>query len=235
MKACTTTIPSALQSNEITLLAYGALLSESSSRLTFPDLQDFRHVRVNGWRRVFAHPHLFLLQQNLVDGMHLASLSVEPDPQCSFVAASFRVRLTEEQRVAFVEREKGYDIISVPYHDLIDDSSVSPSQSLPLNMGVICVRSTDDQHPELIADLPTTLPYPSIWSWPQDSGLLPADIYLRHCLLAVDKAGLKDSFCQDTYLADRKTSLAEYLSDPTNFERVMNSRPPPDLATRFGG
>ncbi len=230
----------ALQPDEITVLAYGALLSESSSRLTFPDLEEFRHVRIQGFRRVFAHPHLFLLQQNLVDGKRLASLSAEPDAQSSFVAAAFRVRLTEEQRQAFVEREKGYDILSVPYYNMTEDwsSSSSPSSSSlppPLGMGVLCVRSTDDQYPDLVAQLPPTLLYRSIWSWPLESGLLPADIYLRHCLLAVEKAGLKESFCQDTYLADRTTTLAEYLKDPIVYEQVMNSRPPPALATSFGG
>ena len=68
-----------------------------------------------------------------------------------------------------------------------------------------------------------------------DSGLLPADLYLRHCLLAVEKAHLVESFCQDTYLADRKTTLQAYLQDLNVYERVMNTRPPPELATRFGG
>ena len=30
---------------------------------------------------------------------------------------------------------------------------------------------------------------PSVWHWAPDSGLLPASVYLRHCLLAVEKAG----------------------------------------------
>ena len=31
---------------------------------------------------------------------------------------------------------------------------------------------------------------PSVWHWGRDSGLLPASVYLRHCLLAAEKAGI---------------------------------------------
>ena len=46
-----------------TIIGYGALLSERSSRLTFPNLVNFRYVKIKGYRRVFRHPHLFLLKQ----------------------------------------------------------------------------------------------------------------------------------------------------------------------------
>ena len=55
----------------------------------------------------------------------------------------------------------------------------------------------------------------SFWGWASTSGLLPADIYLRHCLLAVRKAGAiaEASFLDDTVLADRVTTLREYLGE----------------------
>lgn len=225
-------IPPALLPDEITILAYGALLSEASSRLTFPDLKDFRHVRVRGLRRVFAHPHLFLLSQGLTQDMNMASLSAEPADDASFVVAAFQVKLNHEQRLAFMEREASYEIVSVPYYDL-EVTADTP----PLGMGVICLRGTDTNSQEFIAQLPPHVSVRSIWQWPHDSGLLPADIYLRHCLLAVEKATptAKESFWNDTYLADRTTRLVDYLSDPMVHQRVMNCRPPPELATRFGG
>eukprot|EP00192_Tetraselmis_astigmatica_P014820 CAMPEP_0117685374 /NCGR_PEP_ID=MMETSP0804-20121206/21698_1 /TAXON_ID=1074897 /ORGANISM="Tetraselmis astigmatica, Strain CCMP880" /LENGTH=147 /DNA_ID=CAMNT_0005496627 /DNA_START=574 /DNA_END=1018 /DNA_ORIENTATION=- len=83
-----------LSSGPQTILAYGALLSERSARLTFPYLQNFRlarvsHLpvpaelqlaRVSGLRRVFAHPHLFLISQEVLDPsktLRIASLSAE--------------------------------------------------------------------------------------------------------------------------------------------------------------
>ena len=72
-------IPKALTvTNPVTILGYGALLSEESARLTFPHLSNFRLVQLQGFRRVFSHPHLFLIAQDLVDPavtLQIASLS----------------------------------------------------------------------------------------------------------------------------------------------------------------
>ena len=228
--------PAALQNDKVTILAFGALLSESSSRLTFPDLRDFRLVLVRNFRRVFAHPHLFLVSNGLVDPsqtLNLASLSAEPSDRCSFVAASFSVKLDDSQRRKFLQREEEYNITSVRFYNLEDDANPNAK---PIGEGVICLASTDAEIPEsILGRLPSSLPYQNLWHWPEDSGLLPADIYLRHCLLAVEKAGnhAMQSFLHDTYLVDRNTSLATYLEK--NRDRVMASRPPPELATRFGG
>lgn len=47
---------------------------------------------------------------------------------------------------------------------------------------------------------------PHVWGWARDSGLLPADVYLRHCLLAMRKLGgvAERSFLHDTTLVDRR-------------------------------
>ena len=41
-----------------------------------------------------------------------------------------------------------------------------------------------------------------------------------------------ESFLDDTYLADRKTTLREYLA---SHPHVMASEPPPSLAERYSG
>jgi len=92
----------------------------------------------------------------------------------------------------------------------------------------------------LIHNLSDKLMFPSIWNWPRDCGLLPANIYLRHCLLAVEKASdirALISFRTETWLADRTTRLEDYLRQDDNrvYEEVMQSIPPPYLARRFGG
>ncbi|KAL7459908.1 hypothetical protein ACHAWC_011877 [Mediolabrus comicus] len=105
--------------------------------------------------------------------------------------------------------------------------------------GVICLTSKDcdlrDDMDHLHALSTQLQDKGGIWHWPQDSGLLPANIYLRHCLLVVQKAGgaAYESFLEDTYLVDRKTTLKEHFKE--NGDMVMASRPPPHLATRFGG
>jgi hypothetical protein len=231
-------IPEALLPNHITMLAYGSLLSEASARLTFPALKDFRYVRVHGLRRVFAHPHLFLIQEGLVTGMKMASLSAEyyTEGASSFVVAAFDVHLTQTQRLAFLERETSYEIAAVPYYDI--DSTCGSTQAL--GTGVICLQGNDEDSHGLIRVLSDKIPYASIWNWPRDSGLLPADIYLRHCLLAVEKASdprASESFRRDTFLADRETRLEDYLNNDDHrvYDDVMQCEPPPHLATRFGG
>uniref|UniRef100_A0A7S3PU73 Uncharacterized protein n=1 Tax=Chaetoceros debilis TaxID=122233 RepID=A0A7S3PU73_9STRA len=244
--------PPALRNSQVTVLGYGALLSESSSRLTFPNLSNFRHVRIKGFRRVFAHPHVFLIGEELVHPdrtSHLASLSAErilgdkdEDERMktigsySFVAAAFKVTLDDAQRMDFIRREPEYEIVSTPFFNL--DTKLD--QDHPVGEGVICIASHDssldfDNFPMMskVSDLCSSRG--GIWHWPHDSGLLPADIYLRHCLLAVKKAGgdAYDSFLKDTYLADRITTLATYLKD--HGDDVLSSRPPPHLSNRFGG
>ncbi len=261
------TFPDALKKAQVTILGYGSLMSESSAKLTFPHLTNFRYVKVTSMKRLFIHPHLFLLSEGLIDPnetLKLASLSVEQtdDMNDSFIAVAFDVTLDDNQRRDFVQREKAYNIISTPYFpipinlvvdskttftsganddndddndDDIDDDNDDDVFPTPEGEGVICVASKDTELPNSVKIHDSLKDRGGIWHWPKDSGLLPASIYLRHCLLSLEKVGgiAYDSFLHDTYLADRKTSLMSYLED--HREEVMSSKPPSHLSTRFGG
>ena len=48
-----------------TILGFGSLLSEQSSRLTFPDLENFRLVRVPNYRRLMQHPASIFFQRGM--------------------------------------------------------------------------------------------------------------------------------------------------------------------------
>jgi hypothetical protein len=91
-----------LTAGPLTILAYGALLSERSAQLTFPKLRNFRLARVQGYRRVFAHPHFFLISQGIVDptsSKRIASLSAERcDGSPGFVVGAFDVDMDDELR-----------------------------------------------------------------------------------------------------------------------------------------
>jgi hypothetical protein len=181
-------------------------------------------------RRVFAHPHLFLLGEGVVEypnTLKIASLSAESAPHnVSFIAAAFEVVLDDLQREAFLRREPEYKIDTTQFYPIHDKDG-----SEALGEGVICLGSTDND-----IDL-TRKPdnIESVWNWRPDSGLLPLSLYLRHCLLAVEKVGgtAYESFLKDTYLVDRQTTLAEYLDE--HGEEVMSSRPPSHLEARFSG
>lgn len=70
--------------------------------MTFPLLRNFRLARVQGYRRVFAHPHFFLITQGIVDPTstsNIGSLSAEKwDGSSGFVVAAFDVDMTDELR-----------------------------------------------------------------------------------------------------------------------------------------
>merc|ERR1719491_669033 len=64
----------------VTILGLGSLLSERSSRTTFPDLTNFRLGRVsNKYRRVFGHPASIFFQRGLANKhtKEFSSLSAE--------------------------------------------------------------------------------------------------------------------------------------------------------------
>lgn len=239
--------PALATSGATTILSYGALLSEPSARLTFPTLANFRLARVKHLRRVFAHPHTFLISQNIVDpsdpSLKIGSLSAEivtdeSKNEVGFTVAAFEVYLNDEQRAAYLSRENEYDIVTWPFYEMKDGQNPTDATE-PSGRGIICLASTDDKLPPEVASYRQRLKSlgMSIWHWSHSSGLLPADIYLRHCLLAVKKAGSEAmrSFREETYLADRKTTIAEYLTMENNEAIVMNSLPPEALMTRFNG
>ena len=66
--------------NMITILGFGSLLSEKSSRTTFPTLQNFRLGRVPNYRRVFRHPASIFFHRGIanLNTLEISSLCAEP-------------------------------------------------------------------------------------------------------------------------------------------------------------
>ena len=69
--------------------------------------------------------------------------------------------------------------------------------------------------------------------------MLPCRVYLRHCVLAAKKLSklsgseaAYNSFLDDTYLADRVTTVRTYLAQHPD---IMKELPPPELAGRYSG
>ena len=92
-------VPACLSKSTVTICGFGALLSEFSSRLTFPDLTNFLLVRIQNYQRVFAAPHLFLIRAGAIDpatSMRIGALAAEPCDGASFVACAFDVNLTDD-------------------------------------------------------------------------------------------------------------------------------------------
>lgn len=132
-------------------------------------------------------------------------------------------------------------------------ASTNNQEKRPVHEGVICRRSTDEAYLAQWGQAHWEKQYlkygvKTIWNWERDSGLRPCPAYLRHCVLAswncggtakkdewsIDGEGglCYNSFLDDTYLVDRKTTIREYLKQ---CPEVMATEPPESLRERYGG
>ena len=219
-------------------------MSETSSRGSFPDLRNFRYARVKGFRRVMRHsPHLFVERGIAnMDTLEMASLCAEPCDAAKgyeggFVACAFDVdQPSEEEMAAFRAREEEFDLVEAEFTELSDEGLVGK--------GLLCAASTDEKYVELWGQDVFDQKYTAnglktIWGWAPDSGLRPCPVYLRHCVLATEKVGevrpdVRDSFLDETFLADRTTTIRQYLASEAG-THVMDTRPPPSLVGRYSG
>lgn len=141
--------------DDITILGFGSLLSEKSSRTTFPTLKSFRLGRVLDHRRTFAHPASIFFQRNIakLETLEMSSLSVEYKKGSSMVCSVFEVpneglaaadapgdNFVPSQ--AFLEREEEFEITKVDYEEIAS----SGSNEQEIKQGVICRRSTDEAY-----------------------------------------------------------------------------------------
>eukprot|EP00566_Odontella_aurita_P028636 CAMPEP_0113530680 /NCGR_PEP_ID=MMETSP0015_2-20120614/3076_1 /TAXON_ID=2838 /ORGANISM="Odontella" /LENGTH=191 /DNA_ID=CAMNT_0000429433 /DNA_START=453 /DNA_END=1028 /DNA_ORIENTATION=- /assembly_acc=CAM_ASM_000160 len=142
---------------------------------------------------------------------------------------------------AFLEREEEFDISLVPFEE--SDDCSSPVDAVGISgkkrEGVLCLRSSDEAYITRWGNDRFEKHYgqygiETIWGWSHDSGIRPCGPYLRHCVLAAEKMGKVciDSFLDETFLADRKTTVRKYLE---KHPEVMEKLPPPHLAVRYGG
>lgn len=224
--------PRSQPSGQTTILGIGSLLSEASARTTFPDLENFRLVRIRGWRRVFAHAAAIFFERGIAnrETLEFASLSAEAVPsQVGFVASAFEVEINDDADWhKFLEREEEFDLVDVEYENLDGLTGT----------GVLCSRSSDEAFIARWGRHRYNSKYKgvaeSIWNYKPDSGLRPCAVYLRHCVLAVQKAGMLayNSFLDETFLIDRQTTLRTYLAA---HPYIMDTRPPPSLADRYSG
>ena len=239
----------ATSDDSITILGLGSLLSERSSRLTFPNLVNFRLGRVPNHRRVFMHPAAIFFERGIanMDTLEISSLSCEKCDGASFICSVFEVPKDEILKKsdvdvdgkrtiipsqAYLEREEEFDIVQVPYLEVDSDKP---------RTGILCRRWTDDLYARRWGANRISEKYgphgiTSIWDqWTKpDSGILPCAAYLRHCFLAAEKMGpiCLSSFLDETYLADRKTTIRQYLGENPE---VLKTVPPGELAVRYGG
>jgi len=248
----------------VTILGLGSLLSERSSKTTFPDLRNFRLGRIsNSYRRVFGHPASIFFQRGLanMETKEFSSLSAEefePDADSAyrggFICSVFEVpreqvywdeedsdgSITTKPIGAFLEREEEFDITEVPFMNFSDAKNKIDGISEPTKTGTLCTRYTDEGFVERWGNSHFEENYgkygiQSIWGWKRDSGLRPCRVYLRHCYLAAQSMGQE---CFDSFLDET------FLVDRTTTIReyinqhpglIENTVPPPGFEQRYSG
>lgn len=248
----------------VTILGLGSLLSERSSRTTFPDLKNFRLGRIsNRYRRVFGHPASIFFQRGLanLETKEFSSLSAEefmPEDSSEyrggFICSVFEVPREQVYRDeessdgtiitkpigAFLEREEEFDIVEVPFVDFSDAVGNVDGVSAPSKIGTLCTRYTDEGFVERWGKDRFDENYGkygihTIWGWERDSGLLPCRVYLRHCYLAAQSMGKQ---CFDSFLDETflvdRSTTIREYID-RNPGLIENTIPPPGFEQRYSG
>jgi hypothetical protein len=178
-----------------------------------------------------------------METLQMSSLSVEYEEGFpGFVASVFEVPNNDMMADGipsekFLEREAEFNIIEVPFVPLDEDEEDKSSGSE--SKGVICTRSTDEAYvkrwgTDRFQEDFQKYGIDTIWGWSKESGLRPCAVYLRHCYLAAKSMGETsfDSFLDETFLVDRRTTIRQYLE---RHPEVLLVEPPAELAYRYGG
>lgn len=158
--------------------------------------------------------------------MEMGSLSVEPVNQGWNCANAMPVTLfespsTPESRKAFVEREHEFRFVKV-YPEAEERPAVLCCKGSNQLVRGRC--GTEAEFRERYGQ------YGLEQVWRKD--VLPCRPYLRHCVLAAEKLGIKEEFLASTFLSDGETSLHAYLEQNPS---IMSEEPPVSLEDRYGG
>ncbi|CBI22954.3 hypothetical protein VitviT2T_006056 [Vitis vinifera] len=215
----------------LSVCGFGSLLSERSARSTFPDLMNFRVARLNSFRRVFAHVAPIFFERGIAkpETMEISSLSVEPCEGETLIVTVFEIQRSEIP--SFIKREHEFRFLAVFPETLDGKLFTTPA--------VLCARYSDEEFfqnrckgsKEIYFQQYGRHNIHKIWR----DDVLPCRVYLRHCVLAAKNLSdaAYNNFLDHTFLADRKTTIREYLA--TTGSGIMEEEPPESLRARYGG
>ncbi|RZC80709.1 hypothetical protein C5167_043284 [Papaver somniferum] len=216
----------------LSICGFGSLLSERSSRSTFPDLINFRIAKLIGFRRVFAHTAPIFFERGIANPQtqEISSLSVEPCEGETLVVTVFEIK--ESEIPSFIEREHEFRFLAVVPQTLEGTLFHQPA--------VLCGRYSDKEYfefrckgsKEIYHERYGRYGIEKIWR----DDILPCRVYLRHCVLAAKNLGdvAYNNFLDHTFLGDRRTTIREYLATKGG-STIMEEEPPELLKTRYGG
>jgi hypothetical protein len=244
----------------VRIVGFGSLLARSSAERSFPDLRDWRLVRIPRCCRVFGHAAPVFFERGIAaprPPFEFASLCAEPckdsdlpmlpnpEPalgsaeQFALAPAAADAALSEgrymyatafcippEAMAVFREREPEFAYVAVqPYAADCNERDGQPA--------IMCGRGSDELLLERLGGeseagaegwrtMVSGWGITSLWGLDRET-LLPCRPYLRFCVLASEALDVRDNFIDTTFLADRRTTVREYLlKNPT----LMSTLPP---------
>jgi len=190
----------------ISVVGYGSLLSEHSARQTVPALDNFRLVRVPGFRRIFNKVGVVFLSRHgaAPDSLFLASCSTEVSADSEIICSQFEC--SAEDFVELYEREHRFRWIEVDTVSLTGE----------ITRGRMCTGYDDLEYRlnKCITSQEYEVRVGRYYTgkvWRDD--ILPYPRYLAFCLQAAESQGVAvlDNFLDSSFLADGVTSIRCYL------------------------
>ena len=203
-----------MAANSILCAGYGSLVYEDWARASVPGLSGFGLYQLKGYRRVFGKVHPFCIYRGEAnwETMEAAACFIEPDENSELIVSGFQVPKEEYRKLR--ERECDYQEAEVTL-----EQQGKEAQKARVFEGY----GHDSNLPA-----PTSEIYKH-WPWMAEKyqgniyreDLFPSQPYLWRCLSAHALAGdgVYDNFLGTSYLADRKTTLAEYVRQNLNWKK----------------
>lgn len=192
----------------ISLFGYGSLISEDSARSTCPNLQNFHHVYAKDVARIFGKVNLqsLLRGEGNLETMEVSPVILVEKEDALTYGCSFDIPVDEWPAIKAREFDYGEGEITV-----FDIKTHTP-KTVRTFFGL----RTDDDIPK------NTEMAKAYWHDTRQhyqgkiyrNDVLPEPLYLKRCLDAFKQVGIEmyDNFLDQTYLADGKTTIRNYLS-----------------------
>lgn len=198
----------------ISVVGYGSLLSEQSARQTVPELDNFRLVRVPGYRRIFNKVGVVFFSRHGASeaNLDIASCSTEPAHDTEIICCQFEC--SEEAFAELYEREHRFRWIEV------DTVSLKQAEDAT---GRMCTGYSDAEY--RLNKCITASEYHrrvgQFYSgplWRED--ILPFPRYLAFCLQSAATQGdlVLDNFLDTTFLADGVTSIRQHIDNTPSLQ-----------------
>lgn len=211
----------------VTIVGYGSLLSKQSALWTCPTLQNFRFGSLSGYRRLFNLVSVSAIRGGRAnwDTKEVAALTVEEateEDKCDNNPMTVSLfDIPESELPFYYERENRYRFEHVPVHLLMDPCRNGPptEQSCGKEQPyVICVSGTDEWYKTKRCRGSSIVFHENVGQYYDGSSLWRSDVfpekkYLFFILDALSEVDPKlcENFQDTTLLADRKTTIREYV------------------------